>query len=1334
MYRLYNSKFFLLLVFIFFISFLFKVSLIANNLQGYTLEEIEGVLDIRDAQEESLDLIKIEKQEIEKEMDSTIEVVENEVSINEVIEEHSFKHFFPDYNLARAMSIIMKGTPDTNLNITAIELSNFDNNGEVLDLEYNEIQSLQGIQYLKSISKINLQGNKIVDVSPLSYLTSLNYVNLESNQILDISPISFIPTVLANNQLITLDTIPYNHVVTGIFIRSTEGRKPSALTIQSNNGVYNYDEGTIQWTNLDSNTLKLSWIDNNFSGTIVQYLDLMPFSYYFDDPELMSFIASKFNKQPTDFISVADLNNFSGENGLLNASNRNIRSLKGMSYLKSIVDLNLTGNRIGEMPQHLEELQYMESLRSLQLNRNGISQIEPIGKLLELNSLFLDNNQIRDISHLAHLKELRRLGLNNNQISNLEPLKELTQLTSLWLTNNNQINNLESLSELKSLVFLSLNNNNQIRSFEPISELISLEQLSLNNTQISDLTPLSRLTNLNAVWLQDNRVNNLEPLRGLTNLSSINLDRNEILDLSPISFVNTVFANRQSIVLHPITFGFKTEGIFIRNRNAMHPSHIQFIGPSPNSDNNAIYNKEQGTVKWTHPGYNQISWNDSAGRHFSGDIYQYVSGNTFFDFFPDNNLARVVARAFNREPNQGVTIEELANFTENINASNESIRSVDGLRYLTSVTNLNLSNNQVNDIPQYLEEIGLMKSLKILNLDNNKLQDIKFLSNLDLNELYLNNNNLFTLTSLSNMTELKVLEASNNNISNLIPLNSLTNLTTINLSNNLIGQVEPLSYLNNLIYLNIDNNNVMDLSPLAQRDLMVYARNQSVELAPYADVDIELRLLNNNNSIPNILFENSLGSYVEDTHNGNIIIRWNNLGYNVLTWNENNFSGKLEQFIVGQTFYEIFPDINLAKGVAEVFNRDVHDKVSLFELSTFRGKNENATLDLSRRGIRNLTSIGLLSSIEDLDISYNELDGYVGHVKYMNSLSKLDLSGNNINKYKETLNLLGFSLDILIANNKEIEDYDVSYLTLITNLKELHLNNNKIKNLPLEMVTSVNKLYLNDNRITDLYSLSSIQLEILEVNNQEVNLEHVGILEEGTPLFLRTIAGTKPYIINFRPEGGIYGFNRIIWGKRGLNTLIWKDNYYNFSGKVTQQVTPRLGNNKIAGGEESIPKNNLNSNNLEEIIIYNEYDKEEDSYNTHRVIMTIGSNEVLVNNQSFFIDTFPYIKNNRAMIPVRFLANGFYIPYSDIKWEDEEQLVTITTENKKIEIRIGEEVLYLNGEAKPLTDDGDISNLAVAEIRDNRTFVPVRAIAEALGIEFVWGELEETITFYRVID
>ncbi len=87
----------------------------------------------------------------------------------------------------------------------------------------------------------------------------------------------------------------------------------------------------------------------------------------------------------------------------------------------------------------------------------------------------------------------------------------------------------------------------------------------------------------------------------------------------------------------------------------------------------------------------------------------------------------------------------------------------------------------------------------------------------------------------------------------------------------------------------------------------------------------------------------------------------------------------------------------------------------------------------------------------------------------------------------------------------------------------------------------------------------------------------------------------------------------------------------------------------------------------------------------------------------------PYIKDDRTMVPVRFIAEELG---ATVGYDHETRVVTITLGNNVVELTIDEKAYKLNGESFEMD--------CAAEIIESRTFVPVRFVSEALGRKVEW--------------
>lgn len=119
----------------------------------------------------------------------------------------------------------------------------------------------------------------------------------------------------------------------------------------------------------------------------------------------------------------------------------------------------------------------------------------------------------------------------NVPISEVTPasLREVDELS----LRNTQVSDLGPLKDLPILRRLYLNNT-QVSDLGPLKTLNTLGSLDLSSTQVSDLGPLKNLTALGLLSLDGSRVSDLGPLENLTGLVSLSLDGTEVSNLGPL--------------------------------------------------------------------------------------------------------------------------------------------------------------------------------------------------------------------------------------------------------------------------------------------------------------------------------------------------------------------------------------------------------------------------------------------------------------------------------------------------------------------------------------------------------------------------------------------------------------------------------------------------------------------------------------------------------------------------------------------------------------------------------------------------------------------------------
>ncbi len=109
----------------------------------------------------------------------------------------------------------------------------------------------------------------------------------------------------------------------------------------------------------------------------------------------------------------------------------------------------------------------------------------------------------------------------------------------------------------------------------------------------------------------------------------------------------------------------------------------------------------------------------------------------------------------------------------------------------------------------------------------------------------------------------------------------------------------------------------------------------------------------------------------------------------------------------------------------------------------------------------------------------------------------------------------------------------------------------------------------------------------------------------------------------------------------------------------------------------------------------------------HNVVMTIGSSEYVVDKQLFTMDAAPYVDSNwRTMVPIRALAEAFD---ATVTYDNDARTVTIEYNEQTIVMTIDDATYSVNGE------EAEMDTEAVINSADDRTYVPVRFAAEAMG-------------------
>lgn len=132
------------------------------------------------------------------------------------------------------------------------------------------------------------------------------------------------------------------------------------------------------------------------------------------------------------------------------------------------------------------------------------------------------------------------------------------------------------------------------------------------------------------------------------------------------------------------------------------------------------------------------------------------------------------------------------------------------------------------------------------------------------------------------------------------------------------------------------------------------------------------------------------------------------------------------------------------------------------------------------------------------------------------------------------------------------------------------------------------------------------------------------------------------------------------------------------------------------------------------------------------VLLYLGSAKAFAAGKETKVDAdndavVPFTENDRTLVPVRFIAESFG---AKVDWNEQTQTVSMTVGSKTISMVLGESKMTVNSKEVALD--------APANTYNDRTFIPLRAMAEAIGKNVFWDDrgliIISDVTFDATMD
>lgn len=123
-----------------------------------------------------------------------------------------------------------------------------------------------------------------------------------------------------------------------------------------------------------------------------------------------------------------------------------------------------------------------------------------------------------------------------------------------------------------------------------------------------------------------------------------------------------------------------------------------------------------------------------------------------------------------------------------------------------------------------------------------------------------------------------------------------------------------------------------------------------------------------------------------------------------------------------------------------------------------------------------------------------------------------------------------------------------------------------------------------------------------------------------------------------------------------------------------------------------------------------------------QVRLTIGSKWLNVDGKQQALDAAPIIQNSRTLLPIRAIVEAFG---GTITWHAELRVVDISLNGHQISLQIGSPQGWVDFARKPIdTSDPKVVPIIIS----GRTFLPLRFVAENLGLRVTWDAVTRTVT------
>ncbi|MHB1042782.1 MAG: stalk domain-containing protein [Eubacteriales bacterium] len=121
----------------------------------------------------------------------------------------------------------------------------------------------------------------------------------------------------------------------------------------------------------------------------------------------------------------------------------------------------------------------------------------------------------------------------------------------------------------------------------------------------------------------------------------------------------------------------------------------------------------------------------------------------------------------------------------------------------------------------------------------------------------------------------------------------------------------------------------------------------------------------------------------------------------------------------------------------------------------------------------------------------------------------------------------------------------------------------------------------------------------------------------------------------------------------------------------------------------------------------------------YRATFYTGQSYYIVNDRLVKMDAAPFIENSRAYVPVRHLGTALGVTGEKINWSQSAKTVTLSREGVTVVLAIGGDTIYVNDQPRKID--------VVPVLKNGRTYLPARYVAEAFGYDVGWDQNRQAV-------